>query len=207
MLRRACLRAPPAWRTLASPARLPLSSPLFRVFISTSSESSSRVTPRTPAAEASAGTSPRARTPVQVAAATAAATAAAVSGVGSGSVTSSASASPSVLAAGATSPGTSGGVVRRDAARENAGKIIRTLLAYVWPAAAPAVRARVVAALTLLVGAKAVGLASPFLFKEVCDALSSSRGLVDAAVAAGGGTAGGAALALPLAALLGCKFS
>jgi hypothetical protein len=72
------------------------------------------------------------------------------------------------------------------------------LLAYVWPAAQPAIRARVLASLALLVGAKAVGLAAPFLFKEVCDALDASRLLlVDAAPA-------NAALVLPLAALLGC---
>ena len=44
-----------------------------------------------------------------------------------------------------------------------------------WPAAQPAIRARVLASLALLVGAKAVGLAAPFLFKEVCDALDASR--------------------------------
>jgi hypothetical protein len=87
---------------------------------------------------------------------------------------------------------------RPDHARDNAGKIIKTLLAYVWPAAQPAIRARVLASLALLVGAKAVGLAAPFLFKEVCDALDASRLLlVDAAPA-------NAALVLPLAALLGC---
>ena len=66
-------------------------------------------------------------------------------------------------------------------------------------------RARVALALALLVGAKVTGLAAPFLFKEICDALDASQLLVDAA--SGGASAGKVALVLPLAALLGCACS
>ncbi len=69
-------------------------------------------------------------------------------------------------------------------------------------------RARVVLSLALLIGAKVTGLAAPFLFKEICDALDASQlvlastSLPDGAAAAVSATK--VALAVPLAALLGC---
>jgi hypothetical protein len=77
--------------------------------------------------------------------------------------------------------------------------------------------------LVLLVGAKVTGIAVPFLFKEICDALDASKLVWDAtgaaaAVAEGAGAAAAAAqapagaismtkvaLTTPIAALLGCE--
>ena len=194
MLRRACLRAPPAWRMQpALPVRLPVPFFVMHVFASSASGTSGRLPSAAPVPGVAAlGASPQ----------TEAQAAPGSCGAGAGAAPQAPTAAGAAAVASLDSVA---GGARRDAARENAGKIIRTLLAYVWPAASPAVRARVVASLALLVGAKAAGLAAPFLFKEVCDALDSSRGLAEAAASAGGGAAGGAVLVLPLAALLGCE--
>jgi hypothetical protein len=98
----------------------------------------------------------------------------------------------------------------------NTGKIIKTLLQYVWPPNNTEVRARVLVSLTLLVGAKAVGICVPFLFKEICDALDATRLVMETApLAEGVGTAAAKAasvvdptklaLVTPVAALLGCE--
>ena len=50
-------------------------------------------------------------------------------------------------------------------------RIITTLLAYVWPVGHPFLRARVVVALGLLVGAKVLNIQVPFLFKRLADEL------------------------------------
>ena len=84
----------------------------------------------------------------------------------------------------------------------------RTLLAYLWPENQPALRARVVISLSLLVSAKAVGICAPFLLKEVCDALETTKlvlASVDAAEASSVDIQKVAAVT-PVAALLGCAY-
>ena len=50
-------------------------------------------------------------------------------------------------------------------------KIVRTLLSYVWPSGHPALRARVLISLSLLVGGKLLSIQVPFLFKGIADDL------------------------------------
>jgi ATP-binding cassette subfamily B protein len=52
------------------------------------------------------------------------------------------------------------------------------LLPYLWPHDAPELRLRVVGALALLVGAKVINIAVPFLYKHAVDTLSGKYGLV-----------------------------
>lgn len=61
-------------------------------------------------------------------------------------------------------------------APSNSHKIIKTLLLYVWPAGQPALRARVAAALALLVGAKLINVQVPFLFKQIADTMGAEVG-------------------------------
>ena len=58
-------------------------------------------------------------------------------------------------------------------------KIINTMLSHVWPKEQPALKARVVGALTLLVGAKLLNVQVPFLFKYAVDTLNNSPINVD----------------------------
>lgn len=60
---------------------------------------------------------------------------------------------------------------------------LRTLLPYLWPAHEPGIRARVVGAVVLLVGAKAANVVVPVLFKHAVDALSQPAGLAVVPVA------------------------
>jgi len=55
---------------------------------------------------------------------------------------------------------------------------LKGLVPYLWPRDALELRLRVVAALLLLVGAKAVNIAVPFLYKHPVDTLSGKLGLV-----------------------------
>ena len=57
-------------------------------------------------------------------------------------------------------------------------RALRGLLPYLWPHDALELRLRVVAALALLVGAKMVNIAVPFLYKHAVDTLSGKYGLV-----------------------------
>ena len=57
-------------------------------------------------------------------------------------------------------------------------RALRGLLPYLWPRDAPELRVRVVGALALLVGAKAINIAVPFLYKHAVDTLSGKYGLV-----------------------------
>ncbi|HWB48741.1 MAG TPA: ABC transporter ATP-binding protein/permease [Stellaceae bacterium] len=57
-------------------------------------------------------------------------------------------------------------------------RALRGLLPYLWPRDALELRLRVVAALGLLVGAKTINIAVPFLYKHAVDTLSGRYGLV-----------------------------
>jgi len=57
-------------------------------------------------------------------------------------------------------------------------RALKGLVPYLWPRDALELRLRVVAALLLLVGAKAVNIAVPFLYKHAVDTLSGKLGLV-----------------------------
>lgn len=87
------------------------------------------------------------------------------------------------------------GSATADKKPDNAGKIIKALLTYVWPENQPALRARVVISLVLLVGAKVTGIAVPFLFKEICDALDLTKVVLEAANVADVAAAGAAGAA------------
>uniref|UniRef100_A0A8C8RDP9 Iron-sulfur clusters transporter ABCB7, mitochondrial n=1 Tax=Pelusios castaneus TaxID=367368 RepID=A0A8C8RDP9_9SAUR len=56
------------------------------------------------------------------------------------------------------------------------GKIIRAMLTYVWPKDRPDLRARVVASLGFLAGAKAMNIVVPFMFKYAVDNLNQMSG-------------------------------
>ncbi len=60
---------------------------------------------------------------------------------------------------------------------------LRRLLAYLWPADAPAMRVRVVFAMLFLVGAKVAVVFVPLFYKEAVDALDTATGGVDAVLA------------------------
>lgn len=60
------------------------------------------------------------------------------------------------------------------AERRSAARTIRRVIPYIWPAGAPWVRRRVVAALFLLVLAKLVSVATPFFYKAAVDSLTGS---------------------------------
>lgn len=60
------------------------------------------------------------------------------------------------------------------AERRSAARTIRRVIPYIWPAGAPWVRRRVVAALVLLVLAKLVSVATPFFYKAAVDSLTGS---------------------------------
>lgn len=86
----------------------------------------------------------------------------------------------------------------------------RTLLTYVWPQGQPELRARVVAAMALLLGGKAVGVAVPFAFKSIADTLSLTSVVTHADTVADMGVIASidpsrVALMIPMTALLGCK--
>ena len=57
-------------------------------------------------------------------------------------------------------------------------KALKGLVPYLWPRDALELRLRVVAALLLLVGAKAINISVPFLYKHAVDTLSGKLGLV-----------------------------
>ncbi|XP_065057329.1 iron-sulfur clusters transporter ABCB7, mitochondrial-like [Rhopilema esculentum] len=56
----------------------------------------------------------------------------------------------------------------------NALPIIKTMVGYVWPSDKPALKVRVVAALSLLLGAKLLNVQVPFLFKYAVDYLNNA---------------------------------
>eukprot|EP00052_Salpingoeca_macrocollata_P011295 m.86904 g.86904 ORF g.86904 m.86904 type:complete len:674 (+) comp17991_c0_seq6:102-2123(+) len=58
-------------------------------------------------------------------------------------------------------------------AQEVDSRIIRTMFQHLWPRDSPALKARVVTALGLLVGAKVVNIQVPFLFKHAVDLLNT----------------------------------
>lgn len=62
----------------------------------------------------------------------------------------------------------------------NDWKTLKTLLPYLWPVDAPGLRVRVLIALVLLAGAKAMNVSVPLFYKETVDALSlqGTSGLV-----------------------------
>jgi ATP-binding cassette subfamily B (MDR/TAP) protein 7 len=62
---------------------------------------------------------------------------------------------------------------RRNATKVGGWIIVKKMLNNVWPRDKPALRARVVTALGLLVGAKMLNVQVPFFFKEVIDYLNS----------------------------------
>ena len=66
----------------------------------------------------------------------------------------------------------------------NTRKILSTLLHYTWPAGQPALRARVVAALGLLIGGKLLNIQVPFFFKSIVDTLSVGSATATSALAA-----------------------
>jgi len=72
--------------------------------------------------------------------------------------------------------------------------VLRQLLRYLWPEGEPALRARVVVSLVLLLGAKVCSVYVPFMFKNAVDLLNVG---VDAS---------NVAVTLPLAALIGCQW-
>lgn len=55
---------------------------------------------------------------------------------------------------------------------------LRTLVPYLWPPDQPALRARVVVAMILLVAAKGVGVGIPLLYKQAVDALTTRPDMV-----------------------------
>jgi ABC-type transport system involved in Fe-S cluster assembly fused permease/ATPase subunit len=57
-------------------------------------------------------------------------------------------------------------------------RALRGLIPYLWPRDSLELRLRVIAALTLLAGAKAINIAVPFLYKHAVDTLSGKFGLV-----------------------------
>ncbi len=69
---------------------------------------------------------------------------------------------------------TAGGTAVRSANRREARGIdtIRRVLPYLWPKGEPGVRLRVVVAMVLLLAAKLVSVATPFLYKQAVDALA-----------------------------------
>jgi len=84
-------------------------------------------------------------------------------------------------------------------------RILTTLLHYTWPAGQPALRARVVASIALLVCGKLINIQVPFLFKHIVDTLSvapaSAAAALPEALAAADAVLG-AATGVPLAATL-----
>ncbi|CAM9877989.1 unnamed protein product [Phaeothamnion confervicola] len=97
--------------------------------------------------------------------------------------------------------------------RENAGRILRTLAAHLWPSKEmqpdhAAIKARVALSLGLLVGAKLITIQVPFIFKHLVDGLTAvspqiaeSR-VADMAAAAGAATTD-PMVAVPVALVLG----
>ncbi|XP_033740931.1 ATP-binding cassette sub-family B member 7, mitochondrial-like [Pecten maximus] len=57
--------------------------------------------------------------------------------------------------------------------------ITRAMLGYVWPKDKPSIRIRVAAALTLLIGSKAVNVQVPFIFKYAVDFLNEPSNLLN----------------------------
>ena len=72
-------------------------------------------------------------------------------------------------------------------------EVLKQLLRYLWPEGEPALRARVVVSIALLLGAKVCSVYVPFMFKHAVDMLNA------------GVDAGNVAAALPIAALIGCQ--
>jgi hypothetical protein len=73
--------------------------------------------------------------------------------------------------------------------------VLKQLLRYLWPAGEPALRARVVISLALLMGAKVCSVYVPIMFKHAVDMLSITPDATNIAVT------------LPLAALIGCQLA
>jgi ABC-type multidrug transport system fused ATPase/permease subunit len=71
--------------------------------------------------------------------------------------------------------------------------VLKQLLKYLWPEGEPGLRARVVASLVLLFGAKVCSVYVPFMFKHAVDMLNI------------GVTDGNMVAVLPLTALIGCQ--
>ncbi len=59
-----------------------------------------------------------------------------------------------------------------------AAALLRRFIPYLWPKHEPGFRLRIVLALLLLFGAKAIGLAMPFAYKRAVDALDAKTGLI-----------------------------
>ena len=77
---------------------------------------------------------------------------------------------------------TAGPTASASRAPSSSHKIVRTLLSYVWPSGHPALRARVLISLSLLVGGKLLSIQVPFLFKGIADDLEARvRGRADGA--------------------------
>ena len=55
-------------------------------------------------------------------------------------------------------------------------EMVQVMISYIWPKGNSAIKARVVLALMLLVGAKLANIAVPFLFKEIVDKLNKVTG-------------------------------
>ena len=107
----------------------------------------------------------------------------------------------STAAAGSTPPKATGGKAPALAPPADAAstrKILATLLHYTWPVGQPELRARVVAAMGLLIGGKLLNIQVPFIFKQIVDTLS----VAGAAAPAAGAPAIPAALAAADAALV-----
>jgi len=75
------------------------------------------------------------------------------------------------------------GVTKKDASVLEADiggwAIIKKVLGYCWPKNQPNIRARVVVALSMLIGAKVVNVQVPFLFKYLVDHLNDSSNLLN----------------------------
>lgn len=61
-------------------------------------------------------------------------------------------------------------------------EILKLTLGYVWPKGEPALKARVLGSLSLLVAGKLLNVQVPYLFKEAVDSLSQGAAVVDPAL-------------------------
>jgi len=73
-------------------------------------------------------------------------------------------------------PGSQAGNVTDDKVEKDvdAYKVLQTMISHVWPRHQPALKARVVTAFSLLIGAKLLNVQVPFLFKYLVDHLNNS---------------------------------
>jgi hypothetical protein len=92
----------------------------------------------------------------------------------------------------------------RETASVSSKEILQVLMKYVWPKGHPRLKARVLFALALLIGAKLLTISVPFLFKDLIDRLSDK----DRHSTSGEGSSDSwemALLAAPLALVIGCE--